>query len=376
VNTTAQSAIVRRLAEKHGFICAGIGPARPSGEDRRRYLDWCEKGFAADMGYLVRDPSSRTDPKMFFPEARSVVSLVAPYPIADCTEEDPSSGRVARYAWGRDYHVVIEDRLKRLAGDLKKEIFPEIKICFAVDSKPLLERSLAARAGCGWIGKNTSLIVPRRGSFVFLAEMLTDLPLDERSAASGGACGSCRRCIDHCPTGALVAPYVLDSRKCIAYHTIENKGMIPREIRSLIEDRLFGCDACQDVCPHNRHPDGSPWPEFSPSSGTGPWLDLVEILGLRSDEEFKTKFGGSPLRRSKRTGLVRNACVVAANKKVPRTIPLLKECLSKDVSPVIRGHAAWALGVLGEGEALREARLTEKDPLVLDEIDVAVAGGR
>ena len=241
-------------------------------------------------------------------------------------------------------------------------------------SGPLLELSVAKHAGLGCFRRNWCLINDRLGCYFFIAELIVDLDL-EPEAPGGGTCGRCTRCMDRCPTGAIKAPGVVDARLCISYLTIENRGEIPRDLRPLVGDWAFGCDVCQEVCPYNkRKATRSRWPEFSEEAGAGPYLALEEVLGIRTEEEFERRFAGTPLTRPGRAGVLRNCCVAAGNLKLERAVPVLVECLREDPSPLVRGHAAWALGEIGGAEAaLGEAAEGETDPLCLEEIELAVA---
>jgi epoxyqueuosine reductase len=214
------------------------------------------------------------------------------------------------------------------------------------------------------------------GSYFFIADLIVDLDLEPDPPGSG-TCGQCTRCMDKCPTGAIKAPGVVDARLCISYLTIENRGEIPRNLRPLVGDWAFGCDVCQEVCPYNKTKAArSRWPEFSEEAGAGPYLGIEEVLRIRTDEEFERRFAGTPLTRPGRAGLLRNCCVAAGNLGLQRAIPALIRCLREDESPLVRGHAAWALGEIGGAEAaLREAAEGEWDPACLEEIELALSGG-
>jgi epoxyqueuosine reductase len=363
-------------AREAGFDLVGVTGAEPLREGGERLREWQEAGMAADMGYMQRPVELLSDPKKLQKSARSVVSLGVSYYPGDHPENEGGGGRVARYAWGRDYHEVIKGRLFRLREDLEEELGVRIKARAFTDAVPLLERSAAQHAGLGFFGRNSCLINNKIGSYFFIADLILDLEL-EPDPPGNGTCGRCTRCMDRCPTGAIKAPGVVDARLCISYLTIENRGEIPRELRKQVGDWAFGCDVCQEVCPYNKtKASRSRWPEFSAEAGTGPYLELEEVLKIRTDEEFDERFAGTPLTRPGRTGLLRNCCVAAGNLKLEGAVPDLIECLHEDPSPLVRGHAAWALGEIGgAGESLREAAQTERDPWCREEIELALMEG-
>ncbi len=368
--------ILQRRARAAGFDLVGVTSAEPLREGGERLKAWQEAGMAADMGYMQRPVELLSNPRKLQKSARSVVSLGVSYYPGDHPEDSDGGGRVARYAWGRDYHVVIKERLFRLRTELEEELGTRIKARAFTDAVPLLERSAAQHAGLGFFGRNSCVISREIGSYFFIADLIVDLylPPDEHGT---GTCGQCTRCMSRCPTGAIKAPGVVDARLCISYLTIENRGEIPRELRPLIKDWAFGCDICQEVCPYNKtKASQSRWPEFSAQAGTGPYLDILQVLRIRTDEEFEDRFSGTPLTRPGREGLVRNCCVVAGNLGLREAVPGLIWCLKSDESALVRGHAAWALGVIGGSEAaLREAESVEKDDWCRDEIRFALESG-
>jgi epoxyqueuosine reductase len=368
--------ILERRARAAGFDLVGVGRAEPLVEGGERLREWQEAGMAADMGYMQRPVELLSNPKKLQKSAKSVVSLGVSYYPGDHPENARGGGRVARYAWGRDYHEVIKERLFRLREELEEELGVRIKARGFTDAVPLLERSAAQHAGLGFFGRNSCLINDRVGSYFFIADLIVDLDLEPDEPGTG-TCGRCTRCMDRCPTGAIKAPGVVDARLCISYLTIENKGEIPRSLRPLVGDWAFGCDVCQEVCPYNkRKATRSRWPEFSGEAGAGPYLELEEVLEIRSDEEFERRFAGTPLTRPGRSGLLRNCCVAAGNLGLERAVPALIGALREDPSPLVRSHAAWALGEIGGSEAaLREAAKTERDSACLEEIELALAGG-
>ena len=365
-----------RRALEAGFDLVGVTRAEPLREGGERLREWQEAGMAADMGYMNRPVELLSDPRKLQKSAKSVVSLGVSYYPGDHPENTEGGGRVARYAWGWDYHEVIKGRLFRLREELEEELGVRIKARGFTDAVPLLERSAAQHAGLGFFGRNSCLINDRVGSYFFIADLIVDLEL-EPDPPGIGTCGRCTRCMDRCPTGAIKAPGVVDARLCISYLTIENRGEIPFHLRPLVGDWAFGCDACQEVCPYNkRKATRSRWPEFSEEAGAGPYLEIEEVLSIRTEEEFEYRFAGTPLTRPGRAGLLRNCCVAAGNLGLERAVPALVRCLRKDESPLVRSHAAWALGEIGGAEeALREAIAEESDPTCLEEIELALAGG-
>jgi epoxyqueuosine reductase len=259
------------------------------------------------MAYMAREPHRRSRPQSVLPGAKSIIVLAMNY-AQDMPPERGrgTAGRVSRYAWGRDYHRIIEDRLSQLEAFIRESAGPGTDCRSYVDHGPVLEKAFARQAGIGFVGKNTLLITEEFGSWVFLSVILTTLELDPGQARTS-ECGSCRACLDACPTGALVAPYHLDANRCISYLTIENKAEIPDDLKSKLNGWFFGCDICQEVCPYNARPTPTAIKEFRPEEGVGRWLDLEKVVALKSDEEFRALFRDTPLLRPKRAGLQRNA---------------------------------------------------------------------
>ncbi|HEV2092452.1 MAG TPA: tRNA epoxyqueuosine(34) reductase QueG [Rubrobacter sp.] len=375
IGPTQARRLLEGRARAAGFDLVGVTRAEPLTEGGERLRQWQEAGMAADMGFMHRPVELLANPKKLQKSARSVVSLGVSYYPGEHPENVEGGGRVARYAWGRDYHEAIKARLFRLREELEESLGTKIKARGFTDAVPLLERSAAQRSGLGFFGRNSCLIDGDIGSYFFIADLIVDLDLEPDEPGTG-TCGRCTRCMDRCPTGAIKAPGVVDARLCISYLTIENAGEIPRELRGAVGDWAFGCDVCQEVCPYNKtKATKSRWPEFSAEAGAGPYLEIEEVLAIRTDEEFERRFAGTPLTRPGRAGLLRNCCVAAGNLGLERAVPVLEDCLRNDPSALVRGHAAWALGEIGGGEeALRGAAASEADGWCLGEIRLALRG--
>ncbi len=365
---------IREEARRLGFEAVGFARAEAH-PHASRLRDWLARGRHGAMGWMARDPERRADPREVLPEARTVISLAASYYRGGHEESagiGALRGRIARYAWGRDYHRRLRRRLQAL-GTALRALAPNARWLAYVDTGPVLERGWAERAGIGWIGKHTNVILQGRGSWFFLGEILTDLEIPPGEPARDH-CGTCSRCMPACPTGAIVAPYVLDSRRCISYLTIENHGPIPLEVRPLIGTRIFGCDDCQEACPWNRFAVPTTHPDFAEREGQQA-PELLPLLAL-DEQGFQERFQGTALRRARRSGLVRNVAVALGNLGDPRAVPALAAALAGDPSPLVRAHAAWALGRIGGGAAraaLKPAAGRERDPGVRGEIEQALA---
>jgi epoxyqueuosine reductase len=351
-----------------GFAEAGVAPHAD------RLSAWLAEGRHGTMAWIARDPARRVDPRVVLAGARTVISASVPYYRGDWPEgegEGPPRGRIARYAWGRDYHKRIRSRLRRLARAIAT-MCPQARWLAYVDTGPMLDRAWAERAGVGWIGKNTNVILQGQGSWFFLGEILTDLAIDPDPPARNH-CGTCSRCIAACPTGAIVGPDQLDARRCISYLPIEHRGAIPLELRPLIGTRIFGCDDCQEVCPWNRFAVATSDPDFAerPEQQTP---QLIPLLSLDEDA-FRARFQGTAILRAKRSGFVRNVAVALGNLGDPRSVAPLVRALEGDADPLVRGHAAWALGRIG-GEApraaLEKAAARESSSSVITEIQAAL----
>lgn len=364
------TAALRGEASNVGFDLVGACPAvTPAGISR--FYDWLAAGYAGEMSYLSERADAYSDPGRVLDGARSILMLGLAYRTVEPTVAGPGEGRVSRYAWGVDYHDVIHAKLRALA-DLHCRLTPGAAVRGVADTAPLLEREFGQIAGLGWIGKNTLLLNRRHGSWFFLAALLTTevLAYDEPHLAEH--CGTCRACLDACPTGALVAPYMLDARRCISYLTIELRREIPPELREGVGDWLFGCDVCQDVCPWNSHSKTQGSPNFAPNPSRNP----VALAGLFTLDEaaFRERFRRTPLWRARRRGLLRNAAIVLGNRPHEPALPALIRGLN-DAEPLVRCACAWALGRYSQASAaagLRARLAEESDPGVRREVDAAL----
>lgn len=376
--------LIASKANELGFDLVGVTPVGPS-PDYARFQQWLAAGHHGAMAYLAQRAAERGDPRLLLPEARSLILLGTTYfdqTLPDDWRQDPSRGLIAAYAWGEDYHEVLKARLFELDATLAAASGRTSRGRAFVDSGPLLERSWAARAGLGFIGKNTCLIAPRLGSWLFLAGLLvpeevasgpwqaTEGPASSPAAAPYPlTCGACTRCLDACPTAAFVAPHVLDARRCISYLTIELRGPVPRALRPLMANWVFGCDVCQTVCPWNRRfARRGRLADFRGREDTmAP--KLLDLLAL-DEAGFRRRFRRSPVLRAKRRGLLRNVCIALGNWGDPQAVPGLCEALH-DAEPLIRGHAAWALGRIDTAparRALAQRQAVETEPYVVEEL--------
>lgn len=296
---------IKQKALELGFHKVGIAPVEALTEEGLRLQQWLDRGFGGQMGYMAREPEKRSDPRLLLPSAKSVIALALNYYRPDQHAEDPEVGKISRYAWGDDYHDVMRDKLRRLLAWIQ-EIRPELEGKACVDTSPIMDKAWAVRAGLGWIGKHTNLITKEFSSWVFLGELLLSAELEYDPPFETDHCGKCTACIDACPTDAIIAPYQLDATRCISYGTIEFRSEeLPAPIADHLENWIFGCDICQDVCPWSRFSKSTAEEGFEPREGIiAPLLD--EIANL-SQEEFSTRFRKSAIKRTKVSGLRRNA---------------------------------------------------------------------
>jgi epoxyqueuosine reductase len=373
---------IRARARELGFDAVGIAPVGPSAH-ADAYARWVAEDRHGEMGYLAREDAvaRRADPARVVPGVRSAVVVARNYyPEHEdpAIAADPSRGVFARYARNDDYHEILTPRLIELQNWIDDELLP-VRGRAYVDTGPVLERELAQRAGLGWFGRNTMLIRPQQGSYFFLGVILLDVELQYDAPFEREHCGTCTSCLDACPTGALLgrdesgAPR-MDARRCISYLTIELKGPIPRELRPLLGNRIYGCDICNEVCPHNspKFVQLTSEEAFWPRQGVH-GTRLIELMGM-DQAEFSRRFKNSPVKRAKRRGLLRNVAVALGNWGSPEAVPVLAAALN-DAEPLIRGHAAWALGRIGTEAALQALRgraEVEEDAWVCEEIELAI----
>jgi epoxyqueuosine reductase len=386
----ALSLRIKEEAQRLGFELVGISPVKlPPHEES--FAKWLRKELHGELEYMKRTEELRRDPRRLVPWAKSIVSVgmnyftAFPRPAVNvgagfkpatksscvCEATDEPKGWISRYGWGDDYHELMKKKLELLLETIRTFHDGPLEGKAFVDSGPVLERDWAGVAGMGWIGKNTHLISPKKGSWFFLGELFLSIPLTSDRPIRD-RCGKCDLCLKACPTGAFIGPYVLDARRCISYLTIELKGPIPRHLRPLVGNHIFGCDICQEICPYNVKAQTTAENAYAPRAGLyAP--DLIPFLAL-TNSEFRQRFRGSPILRAKRRGFLRNVAVALGNLRSPEAVPALIHAL-EDEEPLVRGHAAWALGRIGltaAMDALRRRLGVEEDTEVRSEIEAAM----
>jgi epoxyqueuosine reductase len=381
---------IRAEARRLGFFKMGVAPAG-SLPWRSRFDEWLAQGMQGSMAYLERQAEKRRTTELVLESVRSILVLAMNYHARAVAMDDPLRGRISQYAWGKDYHGLMTGRLHALLDFILREE-AGARGLFYSDTGPVMEKVWGAHSALGWMGKHSNLITREEGSWFFIGVVLLDLKL-QYDKPEKDYCGSCTRCIHACPTAAIVAPYVVDARRCISYLTIELKEFIPRELRPLIGNRIFGCDDCQDVCPWNRFAVTTPEKAFWPRDGNA--FPELARLALLTEQEFNTRFKDSPIRRAKRDNFVRNVVVALGNSHRAEAAPPLVRAL-KDASTIVRAHAAWALGQIASHQisglrpqtsdqrqhkvtaairsALTEARRAEHDREVREEIELSLTG--
>jgi epoxyqueuosine reductase len=376
LNPAQLTSRVKAKARELGFQLVGVTtPVAPAHIDV--YANWIAQGHQAEMGWMAtnRARARRADPKLILPECEAILVLGIAYRAPDSLQPtgDGETGGVAAYAWGADYHEVLPERLRTIVTFIEAQVGHAVPNRWYTDTGPILERELAQRAGLGWIGKNTCLINPHMGSYFLLAEILLGIELEPDFPITTDHCGTCTRCITACPTDCILPDRTIDANQCISYLTIEHKGFLPLEFRSNLGEWIFGCDVCQQVCPWNQKFGGQPSdPAFEPRPGIPPENPAAELA--LTPQEFNRKFKGSPVKRTKRRGYLRNIAVRLGNQPDRTNIPGLIAAL-QDFEPLIRAHAAWALGQIGGAAArtaLQTVLETETDPPVISEIKAAL----
>jgi epoxyqueuosine reductase len=376
LDALALKSSITRQAHILGFDLVRFTTAQPFPATQAVLEERISTGMLSGLRWFTAERAAVAgDPRNLMPDVQTIVSLGISYLSEGSfapSEPGLPRGKVARYAWGLDYHEVFKEKLWELHAYAQDVLGKEVQGRALVDTARIVDRAVAQRAGLGWYGKNTNILSRERGSWILLGELLLDieLPPDEPVRTT---CGACERCMPACPTGALVAPGVLDNDRCISFLTIELRGPIPREMRPLIGDWVFGCDICQEVCPVNRKAVPGNHAEFGESSGIGPSPSLVDLLDM-TEEEFKTRFRHSPVKRAKWAGIRRNAAVALGNIADPQSVPALTRALASEPA-LVRGHAAWALGRIGGAFAVRaliRQLEIEEDSWVREEIGSAL----
>jgi epoxyqueuosine reductase len=363
---------MKEAARTLGIDAIGVASPDPFVTLKQRLIRHRELGY--ESGFEEPDLERRTNPSLLFDKPQSIIAIAVAYPskLTDPPKSEPGARRgiMSRSAWGEDYHKVLRDRLERLESWLRERV-PDLRAESMVDTGELSDRAVAERAGIGWSAKNCSIISPELGSWMYLGEMITNLPLPPDEPVTDG-CGTCTKCIDACPTGAIVAPGQLNAQRCISFVT-QTKGMVTDEMMRKIGNRLYGCDTCQILCPENRGKNWTRQPEFHPDPELAKPL-LVPLLDM-GNKEFKSRYGHTSSAWRGRKPIQRNAVIALGNFKEASAIPDLVRVLTEDPRPVLRGTAAWALGRIGGEtamEALDRASRTEKDEDAMEAIQTAI----
>jgi epoxyqueuosine reductase len=369
---------IKQLAISTGFDLVGFTPAKPPAH-LDVFLAWIREKHHAGMKYMSSDRAIwlRSDPRNVLPGAKSIIVLGARYhnslDVQDM-EIDICTGRMASYAWDIDYHQLLTEKMNQMIQKIMQVTGKPFGYKFYTDSGPILERDFAQSAGLGWIGKNSCLISPHKGSFLFLAEILTDLELEPDLPFTNDFCGSCQRCIQACPTQCILPNRTIDSSRCISYLTIENKGEIPRNLRKKISNWIFGCDICQNVCPWNQKTNRDSYISFFHTRKDIILPDLRQEMQL-SPQAFRLKFSGSPVLRAKYRGYLRNVVCALGNTHDPSAVPVLGDAMQTNPEALVRQHAAWVLSQIptAQTRAMLEGQLLHEDePKVISEIHMAL----
>lgn len=373
------TAWVKKTAADHGLSVSAVTSVDPFPEAAAVLHDRIDRGHLDGMDWFTHERVDvSADIRNLHPTARSIVSVGLAYWSGPSEKPDDGvpRGRISRYAWGRDYHRVIKKRMKALHRDMEETLGQRIEARFLVDTARVIERAVAARSGLGWYGKHSCIIVPGHGSWVLLGELVLDIPLMP-DAPLNQDCGRCRICLDTCPTGAIVDAYTVNAPTCISYLTIEERGWIPRDLRPKMGDWVYGCDVCQNVCPYTRAARVTDDADMAPTNIENAYPSLRWLLRM-TEKEFGDAYFGTPVPRTKRRGLARNAAIALGNIGTDCDIPALAEALTTHDEPLVRGHSAWAIGRLASHDrgaahrALEAARASEPDIDVRAEIDAAL----
>jgi epoxyqueuosine reductase len=373
---TRLTAKVKFLAGKHGLSVNAITSADPFPDVADHLEQHIASGHVEGMDWFTPERARfSTDVRNLHPTARSIISFGLAYwsGPAEKPNDGISRGRISRYAWGKDYHRILKKRMKALHADMCATFGQDLDVRILVDTARIVERAVAARAGLGWYGKSANLIVPGHGTWVLLGEMVTELDLEPDKPLDRN-CGRCTICLDRCPTGAIVAPYTIDAPTCISFLTIELRGSIPRALRPKMGDWVYGCDVCQDVCPYTGAARIVHEQEMQPASVNNAFPSLHWLLTM-DESTFGETYFGTPVPRTKRRGLARNAAVALGNIGTENDIPALSNALCTHDEPLVRGHAAWALGRIGGHQAidaLDRGRRLDPDSFVVAECTAAL----
>ncbi len=357
----------------------GVTDGEPFREVERYLVDHVRRGHMSGMDWFTVERARQSaDPATLHDDVRSIVSVAVPFWSGHSEPPDDSvlRGRIARYAWGRDYHTSLKKRMRELVTSIEQHVGRPIESRVLVDTARTVDRAVAARSGTGWYGKNSMIIVPGHGSWVMLGEIMLDIEI-QPDLPLAKDCGRCTICIDHCPTGAIVEPYRIDAPRCISYLTIEHRGIIPHRLRPQMGNFVFGCDICQDVCPYTNAARVVDDPDFSPRTIDNAFPSL-EFLATMTEDEFRATYSGTPVTRAKRAGLARNAAIALGNSNDPRAEPILTDMLHHHDAPLARGHAAVALRELAREDAIPTLNLAwtrERDHGVRAEIQRALEPG-
>lgn len=364
--------VIRELAAEVGLSLLAITTAEPFPTLAPLLIERIRSGYLRGMEWFNEDRALvSANPRSLHPTAQSIISVALPYWLPDIQppNDGVARGRIARYAWGLDYHKTLRQRMIALHKRLEQVVGKPLEARYLVDTARILDRAVATRAGLGWQGKNTMVLVPHHGSWVLLGELVLDIEL-ETDQSLRPRCGKCTRCLDACPTGALVSAYALYAPRCISYLTIEHRGSIPMELRPLMGDWVFGCDICQEVCPYTTAAEAATDPSVFPERPEHCYPPLEWILRL-SEEEFRSVYRGRPVLRAKRAGLARNAAIALGNIGGPQHLAVLEETVLSHDHPLVRSHAAWAMAQIDYQAArpvLLRALAQESDTLARNEL--------